>query len=129
MHRPFFAGILSAPLLLLFGLGTAEAQQRQDFQSGNYALKDCDARNPQRRQYVEGWCYGVIDALYYVSDVLPPRYNFCPPKGVTKEQGLRVVITYLYATPQRLHEHFGLLAMEALSSAWPCNQQPSAASR
>jgi hypothetical protein len=42
------------------------------------------------------------------------------PRGVTTEQAMRVVISYIEARPQRLHEPFIDLAIEAFRDAWPC---------
>jgi hypothetical protein len=33
---------------------------------------------------------------------------------------LRIVVSHIEAQPTRGHENFNGLAMEALSSAWPC---------
>jgi hypothetical protein len=32
----------------------------------------------------------------------------------------RVVVAYIEQRPARMHEKFGLLAVEALQKAWPC---------
>jgi hypothetical protein len=42
------------------------------------------------------------------------------PDGVTVGQELRVVIRYIEARPNRMHEPFRSLALEALLDAWPC---------
>ena len=44
------------------------------------------------------------------------------PKGSTVNQGLRVVVRYIEARPQRMHESFAFLAIEALHNAWPCRK-------
>jgi hypothetical protein len=31
-----------------------------------------------------------------------------------------VVVAYIERRPQRMHEDFGVLAVEALHEAWPC---------
>jgi hypothetical protein len=33
-----------------------------------------------------------------------------------------VVIKYIEARPERMHERFGDLALEALTAAWPCKR-------
>jgi Rap1a immunity proteins len=33
-----------------------------------------------------------------------------------------VVIKYIEARPERMHEPFADLALEALKAAWPCNR-------
>jgi Rap1a immunity proteins len=35
---------------------------------------------------------------------------------------MAVVIKYIEARPERMHEQFGKLALEALTAAWPCKR-------
>jgi Rap1a immunity proteins len=66
------------------------------------------------------FCLGVVQEF---ADV-------CQPTGVpfqsldmaTFNQMLRVVITHIEARPQRQHEDFVPLAIEALRAAWPCKR-------
>jgi hypothetical protein len=41
-------------------------------------------------------------------------------KGVTNTQIVRVVVVYIERRPQRMHENFKDLVLEALHDAWPC---------
>ena len=43
----------------------------------------------------------------------------CAGRGDTGA-GVRVVIKYIEARPERMQEPFGTLALEALEEAWPC---------
>jgi hypothetical protein len=43
------------------------------------------------------------------------------PENVTVADATRVVIKYLEANTNRLHEKFDWLALEALQDAWPCH--------
>jgi len=45
---------------------------------------------------------------------------FCPPDEVTVAQRARVAVTYIEARPERMHEDFRVLAVEAMQKAWPC---------
>jgi hypothetical protein len=65
-------------------------------------------------------CHGIVDALFYVGPILPPEYRWCPPSGVNKEQLVRMIVAYIERQPQRMHENFKRLALEALRDAWPC---------
>src|SRR4051794_16854802 len=56
----------------------------------------------------------------YTAQLLPPEMRSCPPKRVTSEQVVRVVVAYIERRPQRMHENFKELALEALRDAWPC---------
>ena len=42
------------------------------------------------------------------------------PKGVTNDQSVQVVIRYIEARPNRMHEPFRILALEGIVDAWPC---------
>jgi hypothetical protein len=46
----------------------------------------------------------------------------CLPQGVTPSQMVAVVVKYIEARPERMHEQFGKLALEALTAAWPCKR-------
>jgi Rap1a immunity proteins len=65
-------------------------------------------------------CLGNVQAVGYLGEALPAPYKICVPRGVTPEQSVRVVIQYLTARPDRLHEPFIALAVEALAQTWPC---------
>jgi hypothetical protein len=43
-------------------------------------------------------------------------------REVTNDQAVAVVIKYIEARPERMHEPFGMLALEALTAAWPCKR-------
>ena len=36
------------------------------------------------------------------------------------EQTVRVVVQYIDSRPERMHEDFKKLALEAMKAAWPC---------
>ena len=35
-------------------------------------------------------------------------------------QVIRVIVAYIDKRPERMHEDFALLTLEALKNAWPC---------
>jgi hypothetical protein len=56
-------------------------------------------------------CIGILEGL-----AIPPvnkAFNICPPDGVTVTQAIRVSVTFIKAHPERMHEDFRLLAVEA----------------
>jgi hypothetical protein len=59
-------------------------------------------------------CVGLVEGLAYA------RPGICTPPNVTRGQAVRVVVKYIDDRPQRLHEDFRELALEALRAAWPC---------
>jgi hypothetical protein len=50
----------------------------------------------------------------------------CPsdiaPAGEIHGQSIRVVVKYIDDRPERQHEDFMALALEALRAAWPCKK-------
>jgi len=46
--------------------------------------------------------------------------SVCPPQNVTTGHTVRVVIAYIERRPERMHEDFRGLALEAIHEAWPC---------
>jgi len=63
-----------------------------------------------------GRCIGLIQGLGYA----PRLVGVCPPAEVTYAQRARVAVTYIEARPERMHEDFRVLAVEAMKIAWPC---------
>ena len=94
----------------------------EDEQSANYMMPACrDFINggSDTGTFVQGVCVGTIATIIALG-----RYadTHCAPPRVTNEQGLHVVIQYIDNQPARLHEKFGLLALEAMQNAWPCKK-------
>jgi len=58
---------------------------------------------------LQGMCVGIIDALNFMMAELPPEekeYRICPPNGVSLKEAVQVVISYIEARPERMHENF-----------------------
>jgi Rap1a immunity proteins len=66
------------------------------------------------------FCSGVVHGLAYVGKILPAELIFCAPPTSDARQLARVVINYIDAHPQRMHEDFRMLTLEAFHQAWPC---------
>jgi hypothetical protein len=66
------------------------------------------------------FCSGVVHALGFVGRLLPPQLQACVPPDSTARQLAWVVVKYMDAHPQRMHEDFKLLTLEAFHDAWPC---------
>jgi hypothetical protein len=69
-----------------------------------------------------GQCIGTIETLVHVGRSLPSSSRFCAPAEGIVGQAARVAILYIESRPQRTHENFTALAIEALHDAWPCKQ-------
>jgi Rap1a immunity proteins len=63
-----------------------------------------------------GRCIGLMQGLGYPSRL----FGVCPPDEVTLAQRTRMAVTYVEARPERMHEDFRALAVEAMQKAWPC---------
>jgi hypothetical protein len=119
---------------------TAAGAAEKDTDSANYILPGCkqlltkeDARGytyskTGQEVFDAGFCSGHVHAAVAVRAVLDDQRGCTViPRSVTYNQVVRVVVGYIEARPQRMHEPFTYLLMEALQDAWPC--KPSAASQ
>jgi Rap1a immunity proteins len=125
--RGFLAGI--------FCLWSSICLGQSDTFSGNDVLPGCRAaadisKLMQTQDSVLllqiGQCTGVVQTLRRLSgyDMFSSRYRLCIPLplGDNTWQIIRVVVKYLDARPERHHEDFALLAIEAVRNAWPCEK-------
>jgi Rap1a immunity proteins len=94
----------------------------QDIDSANYILPGCkgfvDRKSPPTLSEAmwQGRCAGFIEGLW----IGIGGKDLCPPSRVTASQSVAVVVKYIEARPERMHEPFSVLAVEALTAAWPC---------
>jgi hypothetical protein len=72
---------------------------------------------PADEALMQGLCAGFV---YGFGQAMAAGEHICPPKGVTTGQSVAVVVKYIEARPERMHESFGKLVLEALIVAWPC---------
>jgi Rap1a immunity proteins len=84
--------------------------------SGNYWLPHCKLVESTRLTTEYTYCLGMLDGLIYLSS----HVGICPPEEGTMGQAVRVVVRYMEMRPQRLHEPFKQLAVDAMRAAWPC---------
>ena len=66
-----------------------------------------------------GLCMGIVEGLMWS---LPGWGVVCLPKGVTTEQGLKVLVKYMEDHPEELHDRTAELAFRAFVKAWPCSR-------
>ena len=79
-------------------------------QSANNVLQYCVSETevpPNNNYEIRGFCSGVI---YSLMTLLDHDGVACVPEGVTVEQARRVVVRYVSARPERMHEYFISLA-------------------
>ena len=117
MFRSRFSlsGFALIALLVLSG-GTAFAVDRD---SANYIMQGCrsSAADNNTDLFLAGLCSGLTSGVVYMRGL-----QVCEPAGVTHSQEVRVVVQYIDARPERAHEDFRKLALEALTAAWPCTR-------
>jgi hypothetical protein len=136
---------MRVPRLLLGALTaltiTAANAAEVDYDSANFLLPYCKSFLQTTHQsndlLYEHYCLGVVNTLAFMgrnSDVAITAFSgqgqqrfisqnwrcLDAPDGVTTGQMIRVIIRYIEARPQRMHEPFRSLALEALFDAWPC---------
>ena len=70
-----------------------------------------------------GYLQGLLDSYMVFSTRDPSLRVYCmPTEGFSIAQARRVVIQWLEAHPQRLHEEARILIFHALADAFPCPQ-------
>jgi hypothetical protein len=95
----------------------------QDTTTANQMLPGCKGLLDNRMTsgvsvYQQGRCGGYVASLVYGVG----EQEFCSPKEVSIGEAVAVVVKYIEARPERMHEQFGALAIEALTEAWPCKR-------
>jgi hypothetical protein len=116
-------------VVLAFTVTAASAQVN----SANEMMPHCrNALDPKSAEnlYAQGACVGTIVGIAFVAvslNALSPsdenvRREFCINPSATGIRGqlVRTVVAYIDARSARMHENFGVLALEALRAAWPC---------
>lgn len=91
----------------------------QDSNSANWMMEGCRTfltGKVDTGAFKAGVCAGTISGLAFMGS----RGGFCLPDQVTGQQLVRVVVTFLDRKPERLHESFRSLAVEAFVEVWPC---------
>jgi hypothetical protein len=125
-RRNAIAALVLALLAAALLAQNADAQKHPDIRSANFMVPACQRflasfpRSTPSETFDEGVCAGVMRGLYGVTELLLPQIKSCPPNGVTSEQMVRVVVSYIERRPERMHENFVSLAIEAVHQAWPC---------
>ena len=74
--------------------------------------------NANSNMYLQGVCAGVVRSLVFVGRSL----GICRPSGANVAQSAKVVVAYIDQRPERMHEQFESLAIEAVQQAWSCQR-------
>jgi Rap1a immunity proteins len=116
-----------AGVTLIASITIATAQSGSRGYNGSILLAGCENHleqatpsTPIEVVYASGICLGMVSVLSRMGTMLPRDVRSCPPETATVTQGIRVVVKYLKDHPERLHEPFEKLAVDALRGVWPC---------
>ncbi|HXV24712.1 MAG TPA: Rap1a/Tai family immunity protein [Alphaproteobacteria bacterium] len=117
------------PILLSLGTGAA-AENILDAKSADDVVPGCtrylalldgqgDFTDTLENSLQNGFCVGSVVGI---SEALLVTRFACQPKAgkASDMQAVRIVVEYVNDRPERLNERFNMLAIEALSKAWPC---------
>jgi len=107
---------------MVMALTVTTATRAEDVNSANYLLPGCKewlARTIDPNSFRRGLCVGTVETIAFMAPALKARCADIP-KGVTNDQSVQVVIRYIEARANRMHESFRFLALEAIVDAWPC---------
>jgi Rap1a immunity proteins len=102
---------------------TAAAQSPDGWFLGCKAFAEGRANTQPQLYGMQSYCSGVVHGLVAVGPLLPPRLQFCPPQASSPSELARVVVQYVEAQPERMHEDFRQLTLEAFHDAWPCKSE------
>jgi hypothetical protein len=116
-------GLTMTKLVVAILLALTVPASAQDTTTANQMLPGCkglldNSTTSGVSVYQQGRCGGYVASLVYGVG----GQEFCSPKGVSIGEAVAVVIKYIEARPERMHEPFGMLALEALTAAWPCKR-------
>ena len=124
LTRHFF--LVSAMALSFSLCSSSVTSEETNIDSANVLLPYCKYVGADRPRggYDVGWavglCTGMIVTVGYFTGNMPEHRRSCRPDKATNEQMIRVVISYVEARPERMHEDMRELAIDAFRHAWPC---------
>lgn len=112
-----------AGALLVAGL-TFEARPVAAY-TGNELLQDCEASEDdpnywQKDMFCLGYIAGVIEGWNTAQAQYAEKPMTCTPTGLTHRQAGLVVLKYMRAHPEELHEAARSLIFRAIYDAFPC---------
>src|SRR5262245_15951963 len=111
---------------LIVSASEAAAQLPAGDTSANAIFRGCKAfvegRATDAQLYGLGnFCAGIVIGLASVGqDLSRPEWQSCTPATTNAQQLARVVIDFMEARPERMHEDFKRLTLEAFHDAWSC---------
>jgi hypothetical protein len=109
-----------AAILALLCDGSAMAQLPLDAGSADHAILGCREIVNQSNRYSElqRECASTVRTMIYVA----ASRGICPPGEPSVAKAVSVIVAYIDHRPERMHEQFEPLALEALQQRWPCRR-------
>jgi hypothetical protein len=115
-------------LLSCLTIGVAHSESTEEMLSACKALSEPTIAEHQvalPQNFETGQCWGAFATLRRVLNMaVPPSkqpvFGVCAPKDSNRTQHIAIFIEFARRNPQRLHEDFVLVAMEAMHGAFPC---------
>ena len=118
--------VIAVVVLLMLCAGVRAQTATEADTSANFYFLGCKAfaearATNARLAGIGNFCAGVAHGLAHTAQYFsPPEWQSCAPATSDARQLLRVIVSYIEARPQRMHEDFRLLTLEAFHHAWPC---------
>jgi hypothetical protein len=115
---------------LIVSASEAAAQLPAGDTSANAILRGCKAfvegRATDAQLFSLGnFCAGMVTGLASVGQQLStPEWQSCAPASTNAQELARVVVDYIGTHPERMHEDFRRLTLQAFHDAWPCKSGP-----
>ena len=115
--RSILLGVLAAALLVT----NTDAQSGTTNGSANAMVPKCQTFVAALSGVKPLSGMGVaVEAAYCGGAVYGLMFATCHPPDVTTAQAIHVILAYIQRRPQRMHEDFRTLTIEAMHEAWPC---------
>ena len=71
------------------------------------------------------FCNGMIDALLYLGEMLPPDLCYAVPVDIPRHRVVEAIVEEIEQVyPSVKLQHFRALAIDVLEYKWPCHVQP-----
>lgn len=112
-------------LVMFYAAVPAHAESTGEMLSSCRELADAKVTGDKitmRRDYSTGLCWGAFGSLRAAVRARS-FFRICAPANSTRSQLIAVFVEYAKRSPQRLHEDFLDVALEALRGAFPCPER------
>ncbi|MGE7816532.1 Rap1a/Tai family immunity protein [Pseudomonas sivasensis] len=118
------ARVAAVGLMGIIASGTASANGLSLLAQCHEAIKAMDGDSKVNMLGV-GSCFGMIEGvrntMQILNSKLMPDFKTCfPTKGITNEQGIRIVVKFLEDNPAQLDQLDTTLTIMAYRAAYPC---------